>query len=60
MGTINMTMMAKSLTCITLALMAFITVGATAASAHGHDNPIDQPPPRGPSTPVEQPGAETP
>ena len=50
----------KSLTCITLALMAFITVGATAASAHGHDNPIDETPPRGPSTPVEQPGAETP
>jgi len=48
----------KFLTCIALALMAAVTVGATSALAQV-DIPDDQPP-RGPSAPVEQPGAETP
>ncbi len=48
----------KFLTCIALALMAAVTVGATSALAQV-DIPDDQPP-RGPSAPIEQPGAETP
>ncbi len=49
----------KFLTCIALALMAAVTVGATSALASGAGGHGPQEP-RGPSTPVEQPGAETP
>ena len=54
----------KFLTCIGLALIAAVTIGAISAEAGGGDPPCtgceDPDPPRGPSAPVELPGAETP
>ncbi|MGI9522547.1 MAG: hypothetical protein ACR2PG_12955 [Hyphomicrobiaceae bacterium] len=55
--------MLKFLTCFAMLLMAIVTIGSISAEAGGSGPPIvvdDDPPPRGPSAPVELPGAETP